>query len=169
MKGKQSHYEVLGLPDMHLVTEAMIKRRYKRLALKNHPDKFGDNFTDTQKHKWHAILDAYETLMDETKRRQYDSTLEFNDEIPRSFEEDEDFYEVFEHYFNINSYWSKKKNIPELGDKDTVQKKVQKFYDFWFKFDSWRQFQHKDEYDVNEAENRYEKRHMEKHNRKLKS
>ena len=108
--------------------------------------------------------------MDKTKRRRYDSTLEFNDEIPKSFNpEEEDFYHVFEDYFRINAYWSKLEKVPLLGDKDTPLKKVQKFYEFWFKFESWRQFQHKDEYDLNEAENRYDKRYMEKHNRKLKA
>lgn len=60
--------------------------------------------------------------MDETKRRRYDSTLEFNNEIPKSFEEGEDFFDVFSHYFEINAYWSKNKNVPDLGDENTDMK-----------------------------------------------
>lgn len=63
--------------------------------------------------------------MDETKRRRYDSTLEFNDEIPKKFDsETENFYEFFNEYFRMNSYWSKNKKIPDLGDDNTNIKKV---------------------------------------------
>lgn len=51
---------------------------------------------------------------------------------------------------------------------NTDIKKVQRFYSFWFEFDSWREFHHEDEYNLEEAENRYEKRYMEKENKKLK-
>lgn len=79
--------------------------------------------------------------MDETKRRRYDSTLAFNDEVPKKFDPQSDnFFEVFTDYFRINSYWSKNPNIPDLGDASTPMSKVQKFYDFWFNFDSWREF-----------------------------
>lgn len=108
--------------------------------------------------------------MDETKRRRYDSTLAYNDEVPKKFDlESEDFFEVFFDYFRINSYWSKNPKVPDLGDSSTPMPKVQKFYDFWFNFESWREFQHKDEFILEEAENRNEKRWMEKENKKLKS
>ncbi len=84
------------------------------MALLHHPDKFGhDEFDEAKKVKWHQILESYETLIDKTKRRRYDSTLEFNDEIPRKFDEKtQNFYECFGDYFRINSYWSKVKNPP---------------------------------------------------------
>ncbi len=115
------------------------------------------------------ILEAYETLVDKTKRRRYDSTLEFNDFVPKSFNtEKENFFEVFSPYIRINSYWSKKSPVPQLGEKDDL-KQTLKFYEFWFKFESWRDFHHKDQYDVEEAENRWEKRYMERENKKMKS
>lgn len=46
---------------------------------------------------------------------------------------------------------------------------MNKFYDFWFNFESWREFHHEEEYDLEEAESRYEKRYMEKENKKLTS
>lgn len=52
---------------------------------------------------------------------------------------------------------------------DTHIKKVTKFYDFWTAFNSWRDFKVEDEYDVEQAENRWEKRQMEKENKKLKN
>lgn len=109
-------------------------------------------------------------MTDETKRRRYDCTLEFNDEIPKSFDtEKDDFFEIFTDYFRMNSYWSKNKKVPLIGDQETDIKTVKKFYDFWFNFDSWREFHHEDEYNLEEAENRYEKRYMEKENKKLKN
>ena len=58
--------------------------------------------------------------------------------------------------------------MPNLGTADTPMKKVFKFYEFWEKFDTWRDFVHEEEYILAEAENRHEKRWMEKENRKLK-
>mmetsp|Transcript_37861 Transcript_37861/g.33882 ORF Transcript_37861/g.33882 Transcript_37861/m.33882 type:complete len:102 (+) Transcript_37861:722-1027(+) len=52
---------------------------------------------------------------------------------------------------------------------DTNIKKVYKFYEFWEKFDSWRDFTVVDEYNLDEAENRYERRYMERENKKLKA
>ena len=43
---------------------------------------------------------------------------------------------------------------------------MQKFYDFWFNFKSWRDFSFKNEYDLSEAEFREEKRWMERQNKK---
>lgn len=107
--------------------------------------------------------------MDEIKRRRYDSTLEFNDEIPKKFDpEKENFFELFSDYFRINGYWSTKK-MPDFGNLETDIKLVNQFYTFWFNFESWREFHHEEEYNLEEAENRYEKRYMEKENKKLKS
>lgn len=58
--------------------------------------------------------------------------------------------------------------MPNLGQTETPLKKVHKFYHFWENFDSWRDFTHDEEYDLKEAENRYEKRWMEKENKRLK-
>lgn len=46
--------------------------------------------------------------------------------------------------------------------------KVLKFYDFWNAFKSWRDFTVEDEYDVEQAENRYERRYMERENKRMK-
>ena len=47
-------------------------------------------------------------------------------------------------------------------------KKIKKFYNFWFNFESWRDFEVEGEHKVEEAENRWEKRQMLKENKKLK-
>merc|ERR1712019_253662 len=43
--------------------------------------------------------------------------------------------------------------------------KVNKFYDFWFNFQSWREFSMKDKENLDEAECREEKRWMERQNK----
>ena len=70
-------YVVLGLP--HGATDADIKRAYRRLARRFHPDiNPGDRAAAT---RFRQILDAYETLMDPTRRSRYDAGL---GEDPRS-------------------------------------------------------------------------------------
>ena len=104
------------------------------------------------------------------RRRKYDSTLPFDDAIPEKFHADRDnFYETFGPVFVRNSYFSKKQPAPVLGDADDNLKKVHQFYEFWDNFDSWREFVHEDECDPSKAENRYEKRNMEQHNKSLKA
>ena len=170
-KEGKNYYEVLELPSRHLVTEDIVRKQYRKLALKYHPDKHKDGeYAGTAKQKWLKISNAYEVLMDLEKRRRYDSLLEFNDTVPVSFNRDkEDFFSVFKQSFERNSYWSKQQPVPDIGDIETDIKKVLKFYEFWDKFDSWREFVHDDEYDVEQAETRYERRYMEKENKKLKN
>ena len=169
--GEESYYDILDLPSRSLVTEKIIKKKYKRLVIRYHPDKYAQgDYNEKEKEKWLNIQTAYDTLMDETKRRRYDSTLEFNDEIPKKSDlEKNSFFDVFTGYFDLNSYFSVQKNVPKLGDEKMELKEVMKFYDFWFKFESWRQFSHKEEHIISEAENRNEKRWMEKENKKMKS
>lgn len=48
--------------------------------------------------------------------------------------------------------------VPDVGAEDTPYNVVDKFYDFWFSFKSWREFPHDDEEDIEQAESREEKR-----------
>ena len=62
-------YSVLGVQPKASMTE--IKRAYRKLALKLHPDKNPSNKEECEK-KIKAINEAYETLSDERKRELYD-------------------------------------------------------------------------------------------------
>ncbi|GLR74213.1 DnaJ C-terminal domain-containing protein [Aliivibrio sifiae] len=65
---KRDYYDVLGVPKSS--TEKEIKKAYKRLAMKYHPDK---NQGDAQAaDKFKEIKEAYEILTDADKRGQYD-------------------------------------------------------------------------------------------------
>jgi molecular chaperone DnaJ len=62
-------YVVLGVP--HGATESDIKRAYRRLARRYHPDiNPGDRLAE---HRFRQILEAYETLIDPVRRSRYDS------------------------------------------------------------------------------------------------
>src|SRR5829696_3539154 len=62
-------YIVLGLA--HGATEAEIKRAYRRLARRYHPDiNPGDRLAEA---RFRQILDAYETLIDPQRRSRYDA------------------------------------------------------------------------------------------------
>jgi len=166
--------DLYGILDLtHLTYEAGdgdIKQAYKKLALMYHPDKLGENITEQDKEIWLKIQNAYETLIDPVKRKRYDSSLPFNDTIPR--EEDivdiseEAYYELFEPVFRRNALFARKKPVPNLGDPTTPLEQVLKFYKYWDNFDTWRDFSQYDEYDVREAADRYERRYMEKENKK---
>jgi DnaJ-class molecular chaperone len=63
-----SFYKILGVSDTSSKDE--IKRAYRSLSLKYHPDKNGGNLDAIS--KFQKISEAYETLGDEQKREEYD-------------------------------------------------------------------------------------------------
>ncbi|KAJ0859387.1 putative transcription factor MYB-HB-like family [Helianthus annuus] len=176
---QQDHYALLGLGHLrYLATEEQIRKSYRETALRHHPDKqaallLGEETEAAKQAKkdeienhFKAIQEAYEVLMDPTRRRIYDSTDEFDDEIPTDCSP-QDFFKVFGPAFMRNGRWSVSQPIPMLGDDNTPLKEVDAFYDFWFAFKSWREFPHEDEYDLEQAESRDHKRWMERQNAKL--
>lgn len=117
-------YSILGIE--HLTYEAKdsdIKSAYRKLALIYHPDKLGEQISESEKEIWLKIQNAYETLIDPVQRKKYDSALPFNDSIPAESEvidiSEEAFYELFEAVFRRNSLFAKKKPVPNMGDKST--------------------------------------------------
>ncbi|MBP7527184.1 MAG: DnaJ domain-containing protein [Syntrophorhabdaceae bacterium] len=69
MAGKQDYYELLGVSKT--ATEEEIKKAYRKLALKFHPDRNPGNKEAEEKFK--LINEAYAVLSDKEKRKQFDS------------------------------------------------------------------------------------------------
>ena len=170
-----------------------IKKAYRRMVLMHHPDKQmgadmaekrvaqkqqvdGDEEGGEEDEKqadevdemFKAITEAFELLSDPKRRRDFDSLDDFDDSIPpKDFEGD--FFAVFSPVFERNSRWSERPNAPLLGAPDAEFEKVAAFYNFWFDFKSWRDFADADEFDLEDAHFREEKRYMEKKNEKLRA
>ncbi|MGY8884105.1 MAG: DnaJ domain-containing protein, partial [Flavobacteriales bacterium] len=65
---KRDYYDILGLSKSASPTE--VKKAYRKLALKYHPDKNPDD--DVAEDKFKEAAEAYEILSDDTKKQQYD-------------------------------------------------------------------------------------------------
>lgn len=70
---KRDYYEVLGVDKK--ASAADIKKAYRQIAIKYHPDRQGDKSEAEKKEaeeKFKEAAEAYSVLSDETKRQQYD-------------------------------------------------------------------------------------------------
>ena len=67
---KRDYYEVLGVT--RTASGEEIKRAYRRLAMKYHPDRNNGEGAADAELKFKECAEAYEVLSDETKRRRYD-------------------------------------------------------------------------------------------------
>ena len=63
----QSYYDILEIDQHATITD--IKKSFRLLALKNHPDK---NKSNEAHQKFLQIVEAYEVLSDENSRKKYD-------------------------------------------------------------------------------------------------
>ena len=63
-----SHYQTLGITKS--ATQAEIKKAYRKLSMKHHPDKGGNE------EKFKEIADAYAVVGNDKKRQQYDAVAE---------------------------------------------------------------------------------------------
>lgn len=178
-----NYYEILGLSDLNInASEDQIRKAHRRLIIKYHPDKQSQSSagagvdapkTPTSSGEatdplFLAIQKAYDVLSNEKSRRGFDSQYDFDDSIPSEKEgSGADFFKLYTPAFQRNSRWSVKKPVPLLGDLETLDEDVKAFYNFWFSFDSWRDFTSLAEHKPDEADGRDERRWMERENEKI--
>ena len=79
MANKRDYYEVLGVSKN--VTDDELKKAYRKLAKKYHPDANPDNRKEAEE-KFKEVSEAYEVLSDPQKRKMYD---QFGHDGPQGF------------------------------------------------------------------------------------
>ena len=170
-------YDMLGVTES-TCDEATLKRSYHKAVLLYHPDKKhnNDDFKNEKGQEDRTVFlkiqEAYNTLGDTKKKRAYDSQLPFNEKSPsekkvlRALEKGgEAYYELWRPCFERNARFAERLPVPDIGDSTCPIAEVYAFYDYWVKFESWRDFTGQDaEHDPESASNREEKRWMIKEN-----
>jgi molecular chaperone DnaJ len=103
--GKKDYYELLGVSKNASVDD--IKKAFRKLALKYHPDRNPDNKQEAEK-QFKEVAEAYEVLSDPEKRSKYDR---FGHEglsgfTGRNYGSYEDIFENFSDLFEGDSLFS---------------------------------------------------------------
>ena len=82
-----NHYQILDLPQS--ASRQDIRERFHTLSRALHTDRQSNTG-----HLFSAVKDAYDTLMDETRRKQYDKTLQKLDNNPRQLQPVSDYFDT---------------------------------------------------------------------------
>ncbi|XP_047227718.1 dnaJ homolog subfamily C member 21 isoform X3 [Girardinichthys multiradiatus] len=190
------HYEVLGVK--RDAGDDDLKKSYRKLALKWHPDKNLENAEEAAE-QFKLIQAAYDVLGDPQERAWYDNHREalLKGGLSSDYEDDsidllqyftvtcysgygddeKGFYTVYRNLFESivkeemehsrMDDEEEEEGFPPFGDSqsdyDTV---VHVFYAYWQSFCTRKNFAWKEEFDTRQASNRWEKRAMEKENKK---
>ncbi|XP_059213810.1 dnaJ homolog subfamily C member 21 isoform X2 [Centropristis striata] len=190
------HYEILGVK--RDAGDDDLKKAYRKLALKWHPDKNLENAEEAAEH-FKLIQAAYDVLSDPQERAWYDNHRDALLKGGISGDYEDDSIDLLQ-YFTVTCYSGygddekgfftvyrnlfesivkeemehgkvededEEEDFPPFGDSqsdyDTV---VHVFYGYWQSFCTRKNFAWKEEYDTRQASNRWEKRAMEKENKK---
>ncbi|AYU79566.1 DnaJ domain/C2H2 type zinc-finger (2 copies)/Zinc-finger of C2H2 type/Zinc-finger double-stranded RNA-binding, putative [Leishmania donovani] len=175
------YYEVLEVERKATYDE--IRAAYKKKSLQYHPDKnYGNQEEAAMRFK--EVQNAYSILSDADERAWYDSHREailrggdgtgdadelnlyefFTAGCFDGFDDSESgFYAVYRKVFDMlieeeSDYDSRAKLWPGFGTSTSDWADVQKFYGHWRNFGTYKTFTWKDEYKVNEMEDRYSRR-----------
>ena len=87
---RMDYYSILGVP--RGASEADIKKAYRSLAMKHHPDRGGDQA------KFQQVQEAYATLSDAGKRQQYDNPQPQGGGFQFHFNSGDPFADIFSQF-----------------------------------------------------------------------
>ncbi len=79
MKSDQDYYEILGVTPS--ASAQKIKKAYRKLAFRYHPDM--NRASEEANYKMQEINEAYATLSDQIKRREYDIPRRYFNIVPK--------------------------------------------------------------------------------------
>ncbi|XP_068608818.1 dnaJ homolog subfamily C member 21 isoform X2 [Brachionichthys hirsutus] len=190
------HYEILSVK--RDAGDDDVKKAYRKLALRWHPDKNLDN-GDEAAEQFKLVQAAYDVLSDPQERAWYDDHREalLRGGLSGDYEDDgiellpfftvtcycgyaddeKGFYTIYRNVFETVvkeemehckvDEEEEEEEFPPFGasqsDYDSV---VHVFYGYWQSFCTRKTFAWKEAYDTRQASNRWEKRAMEKENKK---
>jgi curved DNA-binding protein CbpA len=98
---KINYYEVLGVTEQ--ASDEEIRKAYRKLAVKWHPDKNKDNQKEAEE-KFKGISEAYSVLSDAEKKREYDNFRKYGGSHDFSFSGmNRDPFDIFAQFFGGKS------------------------------------------------------------------
>lgn len=189
------HYEVLGVAQN--ASDDDLKKAYRKLALKWHPDKNLDS-PEEAKEQFQLVQQAWEILSDPHERTWYDDHREailkggigenykddsidlfqyFTTTCFKGYRDDEKgFYTIYRNVFEKlaaeDTEYAKvgdsDEEVPGFGDsQSSYEETVHDFYAYWQSYSTRRSFAWLDPYDIKDAPNRRVARLIEKENKKI--
>ncbi|XP_063929613.1 dnaJ homolog subfamily C member 21-like isoform X4 [Zophobas morio] len=176
-------YQILSV-DRQVHSEDL-KKAYRSLLLKFHPDKRIDVDKEEATKHFLEIQKAYELLSDPQERAWFDSHRE---EILGNGPQGKNTVDIFRYYSSFcyegyddgpsnlfytiaqeDKFFKSSVNYPSFGDSSSNPEFCATFYNFWTRYSTTRSFSHLDKYDLRQAPNRTVRRFMEKENSKLRA